>query len=409
MSGIILLFLTNAYFTPFFSRANVLGKGSQVSFAEVDYSQAPFLLWLTRMAYLLVGSAGLAGWVFNIRKVGAYPRWAMLFLFAWSVALVFVHDFNAEWFQTNALIYGKLAPGTMVVMGVVCWGADERAWPTLKKWIIRFAWVATWIFFFGLLKMDGANRSEAYRWVFEPSLFLGATAMLVAAGGMNSRGWRFFGGMVPLLAFLISAVVLMDRLQIVIFAVMLYSFLIFRDWMKSRNVEWVALKLAVYSVVFPALAAAAFGAFVFFDQGIIGSSAKMLGARVLEDTRSQQFRRFFHDLSPGTVAIGNGHIFQSGSFGGGTAAGIDCGYLNLLWIGGLPLLVPFLYLMASGVMNGFKARRTEDAAVISLLAAVAVEYFSSASPSFSAVTVIAFLFLGRALRLGLGANGAGRP
>jgi hypothetical protein len=402
LAGLVLLFLTNAYFTPFFSRANVLGKGSQVSFAEVDYSQAPLLLWLTRLAYVLIGSAGLAGWMVNLRKIGTYPRWAMLFLSLWSVVLVLLHNLNTDWFQTNALIYGKLAPGTMVVMGVVYWGADEKAWPVLKKGCIVLAWLATWIFVLGFLQMVGASRSEAYRWVFEPSSILGATAMLVLADGWDKRGFKRLAGTLPLFAFAISVIVLMNRLQIVASVVMVYLFVIFRAWMKSRDIGRVAVKLLIYSVVFPVTAVATIGAFTLSGQGLIGNSVKMFESRALEDTRSQQFKRYFHDLDLDTAMVGNGHILPVGSFGGGTAAGIDCGYLNLLWIGGLPFMLPFLYLVILGVWNGFKIRLSEDAAVISLLAAVAVEYASSASPSFSTVTVIIFLFLGRALGLGIG-------
>src|SRR4029077_4171130 len=72
-------------------------------------------------------------------------------------------------------------------------------------------------------------------------------------------------------------------------------------------------------------------------RSVLPTSATAFWDRTGEDTRSAQFVNFFAKVPPSTFLIGIG-IPRQNEFNGLGEMGIDLGYVNILFLGGIPAL-----------------------------------------------------------------------
>jgi hypothetical protein len=95
-----------------------------------------------------------------------------------------------------------------------------------------------------------------------------------------------------------------------------------------------------------------FGYVAISDDSIIGRSAEGLWDRKFVDTRTNQIKPFFEKLTLPIVLFGAGYPCE-GEYSSSGSKGIDCGYLNVLYVAGLPMLMLFIAMLVSPVLRCF--------------------------------------------------------
>lgn len=398
--GILLFFLTEVYYTPSFRRADIVFYTYE-TYAEVDLSQRPLALWLIRLSFVMIafGSAlAIKSGCFGYATRGA--KLAYICLAIWSFLLFLIHYDSETFAFTNAFVYDKLSPGVVVALGAVFMAANPSVWVYVRKFLSITLWISCIALVLGMFLMESASRAQAYRWLYEPGVILEITAFLpmgssVMAGSKFAK-FRY----IPILILILTALIMQQRqMFLVLFAAGLAYLWIRR--LSNRDIGARMSKRAPTVVI--AVAILMIG-IVFLhvvpETWFIWDSFEALRLRTMEDTRSMQYLSYFQALDLETFFFGKGHLVGRQDFGGGGSIGIDSAYLNILWIGGLPLLGFFISFAVVPVIRCIFIRLTfDDAAVVSCAFAYCVRLQGSTHPGFTVQFMIACLLFGRCIWL----------
>ncbi len=123
-----------------------------------------------------------------------------------------------------------------------------------------------------------------------------------------------------------------------------------------------------------------FGYVAISDDSIIGRSAEGLWDRKFVDTRTNQIKPFFEKLTLPIVLFGAGYPCE-GEYSSSGSKGIDCGYLNVLYVAGLPMLMLFIAMLVSPVLRCLRLPLSrEDAVVVVAAFSYVVRLMSSTLP-----------------------------
>jgi hypothetical protein len=399
--GLLLLFAIDSYATPVFRRteANTVEFGSTFVFLEAEVPGS--VLWGTRLAFVLIAGAGAAGFLQgSLRHIPVMFRFTYLALFLWSSLLVLTQDLSpTKLFASNALVYGKLSPGVVIAMSVTFLAANPALWPVFLRFLRWFAAAASAVCLVGLTQMQGFARIQAYRWLFEPGLVLEVTALIafVAIHGRRSRAAKA-AACIPLALLAVVTILIQARLLMVVLACMFVAYAFIRKPTRASTAAMGGRQLLVLTILglFTLL-----GLFLLYKNLSESGPEDQLSRRLTEDTRTAQFYRYFEALDWDTVLMGNGHVAtEEPWFGGGGAEGIDCGYLNLLWVGGALLVLLFLAFAVSPATRClFRRLDYPDAAVVALAIMYFVRLASSTNAAFNTQFMIVCLLVGRCIYL----------
>jgi hypothetical protein len=399
--GLLLLFAVDSYATPVFRRteANTVEFGSTFVFLEAEVPGS--VLWGTRLAFVLVAGAGVVGLLQgSLLHIPVAFRFIYLALFLWSSLLVLTQDLPpARLFASNALVYGKLSPGVVTAMSVTFLAANPALWPVFLRSLRWFAAVASAFCLVGLTQVQDFSRIQAYRWVFEPGLVLEATALIAFAAihGRHSRAAKA-AACIPLALLAVVTILEQARLLLVVLACMFVAYVFIRKPAKANTMAMGRRQLLVLTTfgLFTLL-----GLLLLYQNLSQSDPENQLYRRLTEDTRTAQFHRYFEALDWDTVFLGNGHVAtEEPWFGGGGAEAIDCGYLNLLWVGGALLVLLFLAFAVSPATRClFRRLDYPDAAVVALAVMYFVRLASSTNPGFNTQFMIVCLLVGRCIYL----------
>jgi hypothetical protein len=240
-----------------------------------------------------------------------------------------------------------------------------------------------------------SNRDEAYAELYAYSSVLEIAAPLAAAWLWSSG--RRAASVLPLMALGGAALVLQARLMFVEMLVLGSIFLLLnRPVLSPRRVAVVCLGLS---------AAILSGYMVWYCaciQSELPASVRGLWERRAVDSRTDQARQFFAKVPLTTFLWGTG-ITAEGEFDSTGSAGIDCGYVNILFRGGVPALLLFFALHILAAIRCLTRRLDPiDAACVASVFSYGVRFCSSTLPSFSPQYCILILLSGRCMMLAFG-------
>jgi hypothetical protein len=282
-------------------------------------------------------------------------------------------------------------------MSVTFLAANPALWPVFLRSLRWFAAIASVFCLVGLTQMQGFARIQAYRWLYEPGLVLEVTALIafVAIHGRRSRAAKA-AACVPLALLAVVTILIQARLLMVVLACMFVAYVFIRKPARANTTAMGRRHLLVLTLFG---LCTLLGLFLLYQN--LSDSENQLSRRLTEDTRTAQFHRYFEVLDWDTVLLGNGHVAtEEPWFGGGGADAIDCGYLNLLWVGGALLVLLFLTFAVSPVMRClFRRLDYPDAAVVALAVMYFVRLASSTNPGFNTQFMIVCLLVGRCIYL----------
>jgi hypothetical protein len=285
-------------------------------------------------------------------------------------------------------------------MGVIFMAANPSLWRHFRPFLILILWISCSALVVGMLQMHGVSRAQAYRWLHEPSLILEITAFLPLGVYTIQRPKFAKLKYVPILILLLSAILMQQRQMLLILFIGGVLFV----WIRRLR-EPIMSGAMFRRVIFALIAATALATCIAIlsvipQEWLIFKSYESLQERIFEDSRSYQFVNYFEEMDLETFLLGKGHLIAQQSFGGGGIMGIDSAYLNILWIGGLPLLCLFIAFAVVPVIRCiFMRLSTDDAAVVSCAFVYCVRLLSSTHPGFMVQFMVACILFGRCIYL----------
>lgn len=397
--GILFIFFDSSYRMSFIQRAQIVTIGDSEIYADPNWSTLPLASKLGTMAAwtLLFGSSVLAFIGGSARFIPKTYR--LYYLGMWFVSgylLLGMTTDPVEILSTSRGLFGKMAPGTLLGIGVFFLAADPEAWRYIRKYLLLLAWIACGIWTISALQMTHPSRAEAYRWIYEPTLLLEVTALLPLGLSADrrflSRALRY----APMALLLLAALLMQTRLLVVIVGLLAlgYGFLRWRGG-ALREERTRGRLLFTINVFLPVALLGIVLAWPLTQQTIVGGSTQGLWKRRSEETRIRQIKPFFEKATWDKMLVGTGYP-NPGEYNAEGANGIDSGYLNTMYVTGLPMMGLYVLMLVLPALGCLKLRLSaEDAAVVATALAYCVRMTSSTIPSFSEQFLVACVLLGR--------------
>ncbi len=406
----LLIFLTVQFFyVPYVWRAHWSDEGtlSQEEESEIinqANAQHPEASLLLRVSFLLLAAGSLIALKNRYYDyAGTKLQIAYLFMVIWTFYLFIVHPPDEPLFATNTIIYGRLSPGVLFLMPFLLLSTNPRIWPYFQRFLLYLCWYATAMGILGLVQLEEASRQASFRWLWVPMLVLEMTALFPLVFIRSKKPIIKIAAVFPLFTLILLDIVMQYRGGFIILAIFAIVYVLMRrddDTRKSnrnQRIVYSILAITVASVVFIIMPNAG-------NEGVIGESYNAFMGRMDEDTRSSQWVNLAEALEEkeGVYLWGRGHINNSDlyDFGGGGTNGIDSGYMNILWVGGLPLLLAFIFFSTLDVGRAFlKRSNINDIIVVALAMGFIVRMASSTSAGFEAQYLLFLVLFGRVISI----------
>lgn len=397
--GILILLVDGSWRMGFIQRAQIIEVGEIETFAPPDWKVLPMASRLAVMgAWLLVFASAVMALLGGAHRV-LPPRYLIMYGGMWFVSGYLLIGWTSDpWdtLSTSRGLFGKMAPGTLLGLGVFFLAAHPGAWNQLKNHLLLLtaATCIVWLAF--ATRMTHPSRAEAYRWVFEPTLLLEALALL-PLGFVAGRGAvRSASRLAPLLLLAAAVILLQARLLLAMLMLLVatYGFLRWRAGaFRNEQRRFMAI-FSMFGLV-PAFLLALVIAWPLAEDTLLGGSARGFWQRRAEDTRLVQIRPFFEKATPLTLLAGAGYP-AANEYNAEGAGGIDMGYLNTMYVTGLPMVALLVMMMVAPVVRCLRLRLPPaDAAVVAVALAYCVRLTSSTIPALSAQFLVACLLMGR--------------
>ncbi len=178
----------------------------------------------------------------------------------------------------------------------------------------------------------------------------------------KATGWRLYVRAFPYIAFLCTAIFTQTRSWILMAILLLTAFLFIRSPSSDEGDEPRFVRGKVILSILALLLVAG----VLFQKEV-GTAFGMLGERMYDDTRTGQYLEFFDQVPASDLILGRG---PNGTwfFGDEEYQYFDNSFVWMAFIGGVPILIPYIILIiVPGFRAYFRGAREDDAAASALL------------------------------------------
>ena len=356
------------------------------------YQPSPWALAFGRVSYTIM----IVGAVLSVTRpsgvrLGRYYRVLLCAWIGYSLLLA-TRNLQLQDFLSSAF-FSSLAPGCAIASCLIFASADKETWRAIVRIVAYGTLGISLIALFEMAQMRSASRAEAYWRLYTYSGILEITA--IVAFGWFVRNRRTWLGSIPLVVLIGASIAMQTRLMVVELVSLLFFYKLFSQRKLSANAVLVSclggliLLWGVYLAWYSPNAV----------RSALPESAAAFWDRATEDTRSAQFVNFFEKAPPSTLLLGIG-IPRQGEFNGEGSKGIDFGYVNILFIGGIPALVLFFLLHQLPAIRCIGTKfDTMDAACLASVMTYGVRLFSSTVPAPGPGYYILMLLVGRSIML----------
>ncbi len=311
-----------------------------------NWEGRPFLIDQKGVIYYALHTIGIlaalgAGTIAGIRSKFSRLRgdaaMAAAILFAVAIGWGLVTYSQEQWLSTK--IVSATGPFVWLSLVFIFAGMDSEAWPLIGRAIEVIAFATT------ILAVRSVFSEAAYYHYVGLSRSLQYAIILAWCGGwmlLNARmktGWSRWIRMTPFVVFILTSVYAQARSWTIISALLAIVFFL---GVPARGRErGVGARLLAAAIWIPALCVLLFIA----ASSLMPDAVNEFGARIYNDTRSQQYVEFFTDVQPNELVLGRGPEGTWHWPGMGDYQFIDNGYLWMAFIGGLPILVTYCILI----------------------------------------------------------------
>lgn len=303
---------------------------------------------IAQILYILMYFIILLLYILNIKKITSNKHFIMFFMAILCLPYILLKSTNPISYITSLSGASKLmAPGTIFSVGLFFIAYDSEVWKGIRKGFI-FLWIISLaLCIFGILNIilkinetsPYAFRILALKWLWAPMIVLEFTYLIPLSIIKNKRK-RMIIFWISLALVLISAILTQTRLVIIMTALnaIFYSFIVER-----KNIIKILFSIVLILIIIN----------IFKDtEGIIGSALRNFFSRVLSDTRSDGILMILSEISS--------NLFKYIPFGGGYGNEVlfaDLGYLNAIFVGGIPMTFFLTILLYIPIFKCFYKKR----------------------------------------------------
>lgn len=359
----------------FFSYAQVSYVDGEEQATAVDYAQMPAIFrWGSRVSFIGLIVLGLY-FAWQARRYRPLRPALILYgmVCGWSLFLLLAKTTSPGEFISGYGLVGDFAPGTIAILGLFFAAAREDIWLFLKQYL------GTLIVALGILAMilslfvEAGSRVSGRRYLE----LLAATLQICSLVPIFIQPRRIPRWMlyVPFVASILCGVLTQTRLVFILLAVQLLAVALYRRKAVLRFllIPRISQRSAISGL------ATIFGLAVM-TAALIGPFSKATDAfrsRISDDTRSQQAQNFFDKVPLEKLFLGVGYP-TNGEYIPEGVDGIDLGYIDAMYVGGLPALFCLLYFFGIQGVRLLKVRTVDAALEVGpVCLATATVYLSS--------------------------------
>ncbi len=365
---------------------------------EANYdAMPPALRFASRVANLSLPAAGLFI-AFGAYRDRTLHRALLIYLsmWAWVLYLLLARTTVISEVIGTYSLFGNIAPGTIAAVGLFFLGTKRERWTQLKDGLVLLIIAASVIALALVPFVDFGSRESGRRYLGNLTNLLEYTAVLPLMAGSSKI--RKFIRIIPIVSVFVCGVLIQTRTTFIFLVVQIAIV----AWLERKQ---ILLKMAKRNLRRDILTGGALvlllliAAIIFVTIGPQARSFQALTDRLQEDTRSGQVTDFFNRVEPKTFLFGAGYP-TAGEFTGTGIEGIDVGYVDTLYVGGLPALLFVLCFFTLPPISALRARLSaEDVGVIASSIAFALGLCSSSVINLQPEVIVIAILSGRCYRI----------
>lgn len=326
---------------------------------------------------LLTGAGAIGLITISFRAFQAGYLWRVLAYFAAGLLMTVRGYALPELLSTK--LFDAWGPVPIILSSLAFVAARQSSWAVLNKFFNALGIVFSILTLLFIAQLQSLTRAEAVASLTSilNVLFWPASWIALRAYA-TSDTWRRFR-FVPLSIYAAGSLFVQTRLNIVMIAAALAAYVYLQG--QRRALRAPAGIAALAGVLW----CAGFSAIFLAETPVasrIGGVAESFWARTTEDTRTGQLVDFVKDVQPYELLLGRGAM-ATWTWGGiEWKGGTDVGYLTLLFFGGVPLLVTYIWMHLAPARVAFDAAAPDFQRVAGCIVLLwALRMFSSSYPS----------------------------
>ncbi len=367
----------------------------QEQVVDVDFSQMPGVLrWANRFATFSTSGLGLY-FAFEARKLRYLRAPLMVYAttLAWSAFLLLAKTTLPLEVLSTFSLFANFAPGTLAALGLFFAAAREDVWEVMKDYlgilVVAIGGLALILAPF----VQIGSRSSGRRYLLVISSVLQVAAL--SAVYLQPKRVPKILYYLPLLGAVACGILTQTRLLFILVLIQVLTAMLLNRRRVLAHVLYPKISIRTIALSLSVSLVLAAGA-VYAATGPLRHSINDFSQRLDEDTRSQQAKNFFA-ATPTTTLIFAGGYPTNGEPTSEGVSGIDSGYLNAMFVGGVPALMVMLYFIVIPGVYLLWTRFTGAALQVApVCVAAAVAYTSSVVFKISTALLVTVLFAGRA-------------
>ncbi len=370
----------------------------QEQVVDVDFSQMPSVLrWANRFATFSISGLGLY-FAFEARKLRYLRAPLMVYAvtLAWSAFLLLEKTTVPSEVLTTFSLFANFAPGTLAALGLFFAAAREDVWEVMREYLGMLVVAIGGLAILLVPFVQIGSRSSGRRYLLVISSVLQVAAL--SAVYLQPKRVPKILHYLPLLGAVACGILTQTRLLFILVIIQILTAMFLNRGRVLAYVLYPKVSIRTIALGLSVSLVLAAGA-IYVATGPLRHSVNDFSQRLDEDTRSQQAKNFFAATPANTLIFAGGYPTNGEPTSEGTS-GIDSGYLNAMFVGGVPALMVMLYFIVSPGVFLLWTRFTGAALQVTpVCVAAAVAYTSSVVFKISTALVVTILFAGRAFSI----------
>jgi hypothetical protein len=359
----------------FFNYAQTSYVDGEEQASAVDYMQTPGLFrWGMRVSFIgLIGLGLYFAW--QAQKHRSLKPALMVYtaLCGWSLYLLLAKTTSLVDFISGYGLVGDFAPATIAILGLFFAAAREDIWLVLKQYLGTLIVGLGGLALFLSLFVDAGSRISGRRYLE----LLAATLQICCLVPIFIKPPRIPRWMLylPLLGAVLCGVLTQTRLVFLILVVQLFTVALFRRKAVARFL--IAPRISRGFAISGLAMIFVVGVMTAALVGPFSRATDAFRGRISEDTRSLQAQNFFDKVPWEKLMLGVGYPTGTEYVPEGID-GFDLGYVDAMYVGGLPALFFLIYFFGFQGLRLFPRKNINAVLEVGpVCLATATVYFSS--------------------------------
>jgi len=319
----------------YLARTSDIDAASLYSSLDTVPSGANLILGLSLLACIASGTLAAFDRFRHVPRSVEIVFWSIQL---WSLAIA-VPFYGTDLLGTKFILRGH-SPALWFPCFLVLAGANLPRWRVFTRVITVLCLATALVACYELVTLQGSNRNYVLQKLLRHITTLSLPSIWLLLNKDAPFGWP--GRILPFLVFSLASIVSQTRSWTIIAALGFITWIVTSLRTQQRVVVGAAAVVVLGVVLVMGTDRSSGGAF--------SDALTSLLERIDEDSRSEQYQYFFADVAPTELVLGRGPGATYKNFGNRDYAFLDNGILWMLFIGGIPLLSSYLWLVIGALI-----------------------------------------------------------